>query len=96
MSFDSISRGKVGSSQESHNTMICVRTELNYICGIETKNMNLQTILEPIEDLFMWLFSLLEASGDAMNCFLIAVFFIATVYWIWKLIGYRSEEVPNR
>ena len=69
---------------------------MDYICSQATTTMNLQTILEPIEALFLWTFSLLEVGGDAINWLLIAVFSIATLYWIVKLIGYRSEEVANR
>lgn len=69
---------------------------MNYICAQAINAMNLQTILAPIEDLFLWTFSLLEASGDLGNNFLILVFTVATIYWTVKLIGYSSSEVPNR
>ena len=58
--------------------------------------MNLQEILAPIGDLFMWTFGLLEAGNDYVNWLLIIIIALALVYWTIKLLGFEGEEVPNR
>ncbi|MDC0303751.1 hypothetical protein OAL15_01940 [Flavobacteriales bacterium] len=57
--------------------------------------MNLQDILAPIEDFFLWTFSVLEAGGNNFNFLLIAIISLALVYWTFKLLGFK-DEVPNR
>ena len=58
--------------------------------------MNLQDILAPIGDLFMWTFGLLEAGNNYVNGLLIIIIAIALVYWTVKLVGFQGEEYPNR
>ena len=58
--------------------------------------MNLQEILAPIGDLFMWTFGLLEAGNDYVNWLLIIIIAVALVYWTIRLLGFESEEVTNR
>ena len=58
--------------------------------------MNLQEILAPIEDLFLWSFSVLEAGGNVFNFLLMAIIALALVYWTFKLIGFQKEEALNR
>lgn len=58
--------------------------------------MNLQEILAPIGDLFMWTFGLLEAGNDYVNWLLIIIIALALVYWTIKLVGFQGEEVTNR
>ena len=58
--------------------------------------MNLQEILAPIGDLFMWTFGLLEAGNDYVNWLLIIIIAAALVYWTIKLLGFQGEEVANR
>ena len=58
--------------------------------------MNLQEILAPIGDLFMWTFGLLEAGNDYVNWLLIIIIALALVYWTIKLVGFEGEEVTNR
>ncbi|MDP6908383.1 MAG: hypothetical protein QF371_02705 [Flavobacteriales bacterium] len=58
--------------------------------------MNAQDILYPIQDLFYWIFDILEAAANNFNYLLMAAFSIAIVYWISKLLGYEKDEVLNR
>ena len=58
--------------------------------------MNLQDILAPIEDLFLWSFSILEAAGNNFNYLLIAIISLALLYWTVKLVGFQKDEVTNR
>ncbi|MGB0368436.1 MAG: hypothetical protein ACPGU4_05800 [Flavobacteriales bacterium] len=58
--------------------------------------MNLQDILAPIGDLFMWTFGLLEAGNNYVNGLLIIIITVALVYWTVKLVGFQGEEYPNR
>lgn len=58
--------------------------------------MNLQDILAPIADLFLWTFKLLEAGSGVMNYILIGIIFSAIVYWISQLMKSEKSEVPNR
>ena len=58
--------------------------------------MNLQDFLEPIEALLMFSFEILKAGGDMVNNLLIIIIALALVYWTVKLVGFQSEEVPNR
>ena len=58
--------------------------------------MNLQDILAPIGDLFMWTFGLLEAGNNYVNGLLIIIIAVALVYWTVKLVGFQGEEYPNR
>lgn len=58
--------------------------------------MNLQDIIYPIRDLFLWSFDVLKALGNGFNDFLIIIFALALVYWTVKLVGFQSGEVPNR
>jgi hypothetical protein len=66
-----------------------------YICRNKSKAMNLQDILAPIEDFFLWAFSMLEAGGNNFNFLLIAIISLALVYWTFKLMRFE-DEVPNR
>ncbi|MBP9151982.1 MAG: hypothetical protein KBF73_06835 [Flavobacteriales bacterium] len=58
--------------------------------------MNLQQILAPIEDLFLWTFSLLEAGENMVNYLLIITIALALVYWTFKLAGFQKDEALNR
>jgi len=58
--------------------------------------MNLQDILFPLRDLFLWTFELLKLGGDNFNWLLILIFAAALAYWTVKLAGYQKDEVPNR
>lgn len=58
--------------------------------------MNLQDFLEPIKALLMFSFEILKAGGDMVNNLLIIIIALALVYWTVKLVGFQSEEVPNR
>lgn len=58
--------------------------------------MNLQDVLEPIQALLMFSFEILKAGGDLVNNALIIIIALALVYWTVKLVGFQSEEVPNR
>ncbi len=58
--------------------------------------MNLQDFLEPIQALIMFSFDILKAGGNLVNNAIIIIIALALVYWTVKLIGYQSEEVPNR
>ncbi|MBP9151348.1 MAG: hypothetical protein KBF73_03615 [Flavobacteriales bacterium] len=58
--------------------------------------MNLQQILAPIGDLFLWTFGLLEAGENYVNYLLIIIIASALVYWTVKLAGFQKDELMNR
>jgi hypothetical protein len=58
--------------------------------------MNLQDLLAPVEDLFMFSFDILRMGGNGFNWLLIIIIAIALVYWTVKLMGFEKSEVPNR
>lgn len=58
--------------------------------------MNLQEIMQPIDDFFMWTFGFLEWGEDYVNWILIITIALALVYWTIKLAGFQKDEVPNR
>lgn len=58
--------------------------------------MNLQDIIFPIQDFFLWTFELLKAGGDTVNIVLELVIFLLLVYWTVKLMQFQKDEVPNR
>jgi len=58
--------------------------------------MNLQEVLAPIEDLFLWTFGLLEAGENMVNYLLILIISLALVYWTIKLAGFQKDEMLNR
>lgn len=58
--------------------------------------MNLQQILQPLDDFFMWTFGLLEYGENYVNWALILIIAAALAYWNIKLAGFEKEEVANR
>ncbi|MDA9120756.1 hypothetical protein N9J52_01835 [Flavobacteriales bacterium] len=58
--------------------------------------MNLQQILAPVADLFLWTFGLLEAGENMVNYLLIIIIALALVYWTIRLAGFQKDEVLNR
>ena len=58
--------------------------------------MNLQQILAPVADLFLWTFGLLEAGENMVNYLLIIIIALALVYWTIKLAGFQKDEALNR
>ena len=71
-------------------------SNIGYICRTNQYAMNLQDFLEPIKALLMFSFEILKAGGDMVNNLLIIIIALALVYWTVKLVGFQSEEVPNR
>jgi hypothetical protein len=69
---------------------------VEYICAQISTAMNLQEILAPVEDLFLFTFSLAEIGSDTVNWLLIVTIFGALVYWTVQLMKFESSEVPNR
>ena len=57
--------------------------------------MNLQEILQPIGDLLVMSFGILEAGENYVNWLLIIIITLALVYWTVKLARFQ-DEVPNR
>lgn len=58
--------------------------------------MNLQDIIFPIGDAILWSFEILKMGGNNFNMLLEAIIALALVYWTIKLVGFESQEVPNR
>jgi hypothetical protein len=69
---------------------------LDIFAATNQNAMNLQQILAPIEDLFLWTFGLLEAGENMVNYLLIITIALALVYWTFKLAGFQKDEALNR
>lgn len=50
----------------------------------------------PLGEFFEALFPLVKATGPAFNIFMLITATIASIIWIWKMVQYQKDEVPNR
>jgi len=69
---------------------------LDIFAATNQNAMNLQQILAPIGDLFLWTFGLLEVGENYVNWLLIIIIALALVYWTFKLAGFQKDEMLNR